>query len=974
MHVTKTVLHKEMEERMALWSRSFENLNEGQKKAVETIEGPVVVMAGPGTGKTQVLTLRIANILRSTDVPPDAILALTFTNSGVSAMRERLKRFIGNDAYKVHIFTFHGYASAVIDAHPDRFPRVIGAAPADDIDRFTIIRDAILKPGMELLRPSGNPEYYIRPILKLIGALKSDRVLPQTYRDYITSGEDEAAQDKEGEPSTKLLRSEAFVEVYEAYERGLRERGLYDYVDMLLELILALEHDTDLRLELAESAQYILADEHQDANAAQNRILELLASAHPDNQPNLFIVGDDKQAIYRFQGASLENFLYFKKRYPSAVVIPLTQNYRSKKEVLTSAYALMQGHSVEDIELIAEQGEGGAVECIVAPREEDEIATIALRIKALLGEGAEPREVAVLVRKNKDIDAFARQLRALSVPYVSFRDADALESSAVLLLIALVRAAVDPYDEGALGKALFLPSFHLTAATLATVFRMHGKPLLERLPRDGKEGTARTFFESFMKRAHTMNAIEALDLLVAESGFVSEVMEAQDLTHALEAYRSIRTLIESRAERPKGFTLQGVVALLTDLERGVASLPVQREHEGGGVRLMSLHRSKGLEFAHVFLPHALESKFKPRADRALFLVPPYVSQPDASLDDERRLFYVGVTRAKERVYISRHEKRSDDKEEAPLNFVSELTIPELQVPPPTVSPIIPTMATQSERTKEYRTFVEAFFESGISATALNNYLRDPWECFIKSIIRIPQSKEAHQMYGSAIHKALERFHTALKEDTSPDAAFLVAAFNTALTRAPLSDVDRAAYGERGTDALKAYAEAYAGTFATDVETEVEVHAELLLPEGASRERVLLHGFLDKIENLKDGGVRVVDYKTGSPKSRNHIEGKTKDSDGDYKRQLVFYRLLLDREGKRTLREAVLDFVEANDRGIHKREAFVITEEEVQALEAEIVRMLEDLDTGAFLQKTSASEDAEVRALAALLQARFVGRA
>jgi hypothetical protein len=214
----------------------------------------------------------------------------------------------------------------------------------------------------------------------------------------------------------------------------------------------------------------------------------------------------------------------------------------------------------------------------------------------------------------------------------------------------------------------------------------------------------------------------------------------------------------------------------------------------------------------------------------------------------------------------------------------------------------------------------------------------------------------------------------LKEGAEPDSVCLVAAFHTALARAPLADVDRASYGERGAEALRAYAEAYAGTFATDVETEVEVHAELPLPEGASREHVLLHGFLDKIENLKDGGVRVVDYKTGSPKSRNHIEGKTKDSDGDYKRQLVFYRLLLDREGKRTLREAELDFVEANDRGIHKREAFVITEEEVQALEAEIVRMVEDLSTGAFLHKASTSEDSEVRALAALLHARFVERA
>jgi ATP-dependent exoDNAse (exonuclease V) beta subunit len=235
---------------------------------------------------------------------------------------------------------------------------------------------------------------------------------------------------------------------------------------------------------------------------------------------------------------------------------------------------------------------------------------------------------------------------------------------------------------------------------------------------------------------------------------------------------------------------------------------------------------------------------------------------------------------------------------------------------------------------------------------------------------VPQPKEAHQLYGSAIHKALERFHAAFKAGEKPDATFLTEAFITALNRAPLRDIDRASYRERGVEALHAYAIAYEGTFTATAETEVEVHTQLPLPPGALRESVLLHGFLDKVEHLQGGGVRVVDYKTGSPKSRNHIEGKTKDSDGDYKRQLVFYRLLLDRDKKYTFREAMLDFVEPNDRGIHKREVFEVTPEEVIALEADIARMADDLSRGTFIHKTSTSEDAEVRALAALLSKRF----
>jgi CRISPR/Cas system-associated exonuclease Cas4 (RecB family) len=193
-------------------------------------------------------------------------------------------------------------------------------------------------------------------------------------------------------------------------------------------------------------------------------------------------------------------------------------------------------------------------------------------------------------------------------------------------------------------------------------------------------------------------------------------------------------------------------------------------------------------------------------------------------------------------------------------------------------------------------------------------------------------------------------------------------FRTALERSQLSAVDFAAYCERGEKALRAYHKTYAGTFTRDAETEVHIRAEL--PLLSHEGRVTLHGFIDKLERLPNGTVRVIDYKTGTPKSRSHIEGKTKDSDGDYKRQLVFYKLLLDVEGKHRMSEGVIDFVEPNERGINKREAFTITDEEVAALRADIERMRTELVNGTFIPTTSASEDAEVRALAALLSKRF----
>lgn len=954
------------------FAKAYTRLNEGQKLAVDTTEGPVVVMAGPGTGKTQVLTLRIVHILRTTDVPPDAILALTYTNSGVAAMRERLRTFIGSDAYRVNIHTFHGYASSIIESHPDVFPRIIGATSADDVDRHDIVRTAIAKVGAESLRPPGNPEYYIKPILNLILTLKNDRVGAPEYTEYLKTLEGEDAYDEEGEPSTKTIRSTAFLDVFRMYATLMRERNLYDYSDMLVELIRALEENEELKHELAESAQYILADEHQDANRSQNRILELLSDFH--DSPNLFIVGDDKQAIYRFQGASLENFLYFKEKYPASVVIPLTENYRSTEQILRGAHALMKGKSASDVELVAKQGAGEALEVLVTNDEDEEVAVVTERIAVLVASGVAPSEVAILVRKNNDIDAFLRSLRAKNIPAVSLRDSDALASSEVMLLIALVRASVDPQDDVSLARALFLPAFGLSTAVLSKLFHEQGRnssSLYEMLGAREDTRGARTFFDTMMKRARTKNAIDALDYLVAESGFLPELAAADDLIHALEAYRSVRLLIESRSERERQYRLVNTLGLFDDLVRGVASLPVRHDARGVGVQLMSLHKSKGLEFDHVFLPHALESRFKPRADRSLFFIPPYVNQPETSLDDERRLFYVGITRARTHVYVSLHEKRSDNKEEVPLSFIADLEGgEEKRVQAAAYTTVAPQKHVQGEHRAEYDAIIAEFLDHGISATALNNYLQDPWECFFSSILKIPRAKEAPQLYGTAMHAALERFFTRYKDEGVKDKEYLLESFKVALLRLPLSPKDRTAYIKKGSESLELYFDEHEAGMYRAIDTEVAVKADLPLPEGSLRDTVAVHGFLDKVEYGDGDAVRVVDYKTGSPKSRNHIEGKTKDADGNYKRQLVFYKMLLQYEGKHTLSEAVIDFVEPNDSGKHKREAFVITDEEMEALTGNIATMVNDLVRGDFLAKTSASEDAEVRALAVLMQKRF----
>src|SRR3989338_693439 len=340
-------------------SRKFEELykrlNPAQKKAVDAIEGPVMVVAGPGTGKTTILTLRIAQILRKTDTPPDAILGLTFTESGAYNMRRKLVEIVGSAGYKVNISTFHGFCNGVIERYPDEFPRIIGSNPIDDIEKISLLKEIIISGPLKLLRPFGDNFYYLTPLRQKISELKRENVPPRKLRTIIASQEKELysipdlyyeqglhkgeMKGKYRAFEKKILKNKELLKIYMLYEKELEKRRLYDFEYMIVETILTLQKKKDLLLELQEEYHYILADEHQDANNSQNQLLELLASFH-DN-PNLFIVGDEKQAIFRFQGASLENFLYFKNKFPGAREIILERNYRSGQKILDAAHHLL---------------------------------------------------------------------------------------------------------------------------------------------------------------------------------------------------------------------------------------------------------------------------------------------------------------------------------------------------------------------------------------------------------------------------------------------------------------------------------------------------------------------------------------------------------------------------------------------------------------------------------------------------------
>ena len=364
----------------------------------------------------------------------------------------------------------------------------------------------------------------------------------------------------------------------------------------------------------------------------------------------------------------------------------------------------------------------------------------------------------------------------------------------------------------------------------------------------------------------------------------------------------------------------------------------------GTVRIFTVHKSKGMEFDHVYIPFMHEGRWGSSASRTKIRLPLYSETDAGDLDDERRLLYVAMTRARKSLTLSYAKQNTDGKELTPSRFLSDINADhieeqELQVTAKDV--LVPrTMLPSSAGALDRAYLVERFIAQGLSVSALNNYLESPWRYFFQNLLRIPTPKENHLFYGTAIDGAMKWLTKEEAITGMVSEEQLLSEFERLLARAPFSKADKAAYIKKGAASLTGYLKTYPLVGVRPVEAGVSV--KVLFEIGVSgASPIQLRGEFDRIEHVRDGLVRVVDFKTGAPKSRNDIEGATKSSNGNYKRQLVFYALLasLDMTRGWRIEEGVIDFIEPDKKGNYHREVFTITHEEIKELEATIRRVI-----------------------------------
>ena len=973
------------------FKQAYEQLNPKQKEAVDTIEGPVMVIAGPGTGKTTILTLRIANILRLTDTPPSSILALTFTEAGAQNMRIKLRKIIGDSALEVPIHTFHGFASSVITEWQDHFPHLSRSRQITDIEKEVMLREILKENKFSKLRPLGDPDLFINKIIGTISDAKGEAWTPEMIKDFAKSEIERIKNDPtslstrgktkgelKGESLKRIQKCERTILlslVYQKYEAKKEEDKKIDFDDLLFELLKTLREDQLLLQNLQEKYLYILVDEHQDTNDAQNLIVRTIADFF--ETPNLFVVGDEKQAIYRFQGASVENFLNFQKIWSSMKVISLTQNYRSHQHILDTSFKMIEqnyqtGQYLDlRIKLESENSENRRpLDLCIAPNIETEEEDIVNKLKILTKEEPE-KSVAVIVRKNSEVSRMFSLLETNDIPAKAERGANIFSHPLGLLYFSLLEFLANPENTEALSETIALGLWGLDFQKQTELIK------LARSGNLGKIEKEITVISNLKKEINESGVIEYLILVADLSGF-TEIAKQNPL--AMEVWRGIINLAETltRAnsiENPREL-IKELLAYKKSADK--KTIKINTGQNLAKVSIMTAHGAKGLEFDYVFLPYLMEETWRARNHRSYFILPKEKGDEDDE-KDERRLFYVGLTRARKHICLSFHSTNSDGRIFTPLHFIDELDQNLISTTNlAQITGASPKQTIENREEKKNKEKIEytknVLLETGLSVTALNHFINCPSEFFYKSILKLPEAPTASSEKGTAMHEAMSNIWKNL---TSNHVHIIIDTVTDYFKKSLLHKFEKEVVLEELITNAPKVAEALEEHFAHIGNISTESWVETYFEDKFKDEKIelKLHGKMDTIiekenetsPNDSVGRVLVFDYKTKEAMSENAIRGETKSEDGNYFRQLVFYKILLEGSSRFKSKPIIpaLVFIKPRPNGSSGRAdskgrcstiTLPITQSDIEKVKSEISSLIQSVWSGSFLTATCEDPD------------------
>ena len=865
------------------------NLNEGQKAAVEHKDGPIMVIAGAGTGKTRVITERIVHIVNQKWCRNDQILALTFTEKAAAEMEARVDEALPIGYSAIQISTFHSFCEKLLR----QYGIDIGISPGfkilEGVNQWKFMKQHLFDFKLNYYRPSGNPNKFIDSLLSFFSRLKEEVVNPQDFERFVRQKATTTKTEDEQFEAQKLVElSNAYIQ----YEELMAKNDYLDFSDLQLKTIELLSRRPNILRYLQEHYRYILVDEYQDTNIAQNHIVDLLAKGYG----NLMVVGDDDQSIYKFRGAAISNILQFEEKYPEAKKVVLTENYRSSQKILDLAYKSIQHNNPDRLEVKAQikkelkaqtEGADEDIKLIHCTTIEQEVATVIEEIKL---SNCTLSDIAILVRANSYAKPFVDALRKENIPYQFLSERGLYNKDEIKELIAFLRILSNPTDDISFYRVLRMDIWKLPMQTIVELIADSKKKLttiwnMVQKDKDTKEIAKAVLELMEYSKDHTVGEVLfkfTQDIKLYERLLAEDTIEAEEKISNIATFFDRIKAFERESDE---VTVRDFIEYL-DMALEAGENPAARFDVGGidGVQISTVHGVKGLEFDTVFLPSLASRRFPSdnRSDPIAMpeeLISEMLSEGDFHLQEERRLFYVALTRAKKRLFLLH----------ADFYSASNSQNPRAKKPSVFVEEIRDEIKTKSEKTAEG---VERFLKptsvdlppsaelagrepiTRFSYSALESFKKCPRQYEYNYILKIPQPPSGATSFGSSLHNTLNEFYKLV---TQSKQASLFQDYEEDLSLERLLSIyeDKwipAGYESRAHhDTLKQRGKEILENFYGHFKDEV---ARIEMLEKGFKLKVgkyTISGRLDRADKLPDGTLEIIDYKSGKSRTQKEVD-------------------------------------------------------------------------------------------------------
>lgn len=860
-------------------------LNKSQTDAIKHNSGPLLIIAGAGTGKTTVVTRRIEHLIVEKNIPPGSVLALTFTEKAAYEMQERIDVLLPYGYTDLWINTFHSFCERILrdGAHN------IGLDPnyrlISESESILLLRQNIFELGLSIFRPLGNPNKFLDAILTHFSRLKDEDITPMEYISW-------AKKNKDKDERTQYLE---LANVYKQYEELKAKNSLMDFSDLISNTLLLFRQRPNILRRYQKQFNFILVDEFQDTNYAQNELAILLAG----DDKNITVVADDDQSIYRFRGAAVNNVLQFKKNFPNAKIITLKDNYRSTQTILDASYRLIQHNNPNRLEVVEKidkklishsKAPDSKIELIHTKRPEDEADEIAKKIEELSGK-YEYKDIAVLVRANNHSQAITAGLIRHKIPYQFLGPGYLFQQEEIKDLIAYLTFLTNLSDSVSLFRVLSMDVFEIPYIELNYLMNYAKKRNLSLFESLGNMD------QSFLKEQTKTKLVEFRKMVVRHLERSKKTQAGQVLFDFLldsklyDKYRTVNTAKEEKQvqniskffDRVKNFeteradanifTLVDWLTLMLQMGDSPTAADIDIRDQNA-VNILTVHSSKGLEFKVVFLVNLVSDRF-PSRERSekiplpLGIIKEELEDRDFHLEEERRLFYVGMTRARERLFFSASDFYGTGRRAKKLSpFISEAV--------PAFKDILPSSGVvqlslgdalsmyEAEDVEEITK--EAYKVTYITYSDLQSFDICPLHYKAKVIFKVPTPTTSVQSYGISVHATLYDYYKKVQEGITPTKSELRKFLSEQWINEGYANKKHERESFKSAERLieNFYEEESKKTIKP---LGLEYQFRFLLKNG-----VKVFGKIDRIDP-KGNGIEIIDYKTGedNPKAKSAHE-------------------------------------------------------------------------------------------------------